>query len=128
MGTGDRLCTEVPLSAHAPSSDVTVTGSLEMGVIVPGSSVETNLNVVNQGLRPATFKVDWDKSLGSSIKIEPPFGEVGPCDGPDGRAWPIVPVPCSAQLLPSSIPQASPYARQLPAVELTRERWNECVR
>ena len=44
-----------------------------------------NLRRYNQGLRPATFKVDWDKSLGSSIKIEPPFGEVGPCDGPDGK-------------------------------------------
>ena len=49
-----------------------------------GSSVTTKLTVANKGPCPASFKVDWDKSMGNALKIEPPFGEVGPADGPDG--------------------------------------------
>lgn len=75
---------ELSLSAHAPVANVSVQGSLEMGVIVHGSSVSQKLTVANHGPRPATFKVDWDKSLGNTIKVEPPFGEVGPVDGADG--------------------------------------------
>ena len=75
---------EVPLSAHAPAADVRVDGSLEMGVVAHGSAVATTLTVSNAGPRAAAFKVDWDKTLGAALKIEPAFGEVGPVNGPDG--------------------------------------------
>jgi len=77
----------MPLAAHAPCGDAVVTGSLDMGVVVGGRAVTTDLTIRNRGPRPANFTVDWDRTWGQVIRIDPASGVVGPArDGQAGIA------------------------------------------
>lgn len=69
--------------AHAaPSSlQITLNGSLNMGVVLHESLTQRALHLTNEGPQPATFRLETDGSL--PVRVSPAEGQLGARGSPD---------------------------------------------
>jgi len=65
---------EIPLHALAPKANVVVDANLDLGVVVADKPVSRTVTVYNTGLRPASFKFEWDTTL--PVKLAPAKGSL----------------------------------------------------
>ena len=66
---------QVQAHAAAPSLQITLSGSLNMGVVLHESLTQRALHLTNEGPQPATFRLETDGSL--PIRISPAEGQLG---------------------------------------------------